>query len=215
MRREAGFSLIEVLAAVAVFALVSAIPVGMLGAALRGLEQAERALDRLGSAQRIAALLKSDVGQAVPRSARRIDGVEDPRLFAGAARGVDAMPGLSDAREILVLTRTGWTNPGGAQPRSGLQRVAWLYDGERLWRETAAYPDAAPGAEPVRQLVAEGVRDVELGFLSGSVWLDEAAVSTRGQGAPRLPDAVRIRYALDGIGTMEHVVLGAVTGSAL
>ncbi|MFW5662001.1 MAG: type II secretion system minor pseudopilin GspJ [Oceanicaulis sp.] len=214
MSREAGFSLIEVLAAVAVFALVSTLSVGMLGAALRGQEQTEAAIERINAAQRIAALLKDDVGQAVPRPVRDAEGQEDPRVFAGSIAGVEAVRGLGEAREILVLTRTGWANPGGVQPRSGLQRVSWLYDGDRLWREVLPYPDAARASEPVRRLVAEGVRDLELGFYAGSGWANEVRLLADAETVPSPPAAVRVRYAIEGLGTMEHVVLSPSAGGA-
>ena len=47
MDRQAGFTLLEVLAAVAVFAVVSAVSVGLLTTALRGQEQTRAALSRI------------------------------------------------------------------------------------------------------------------------------------------------------------------------
>ncbi|XBQ16682.1 MAG: type II secretion system minor pseudopilin GspJ [Oceanicaulis sp.] len=217
MRREAGFSLVEVLAATAVFALVSTLSVGMLSAALRGQEQAEAALERLGAAQRVAALAEADFGQLVMRPVRDAEGFTDPRVFAGSVLGVEQVRGLSEAREIVVLTRTGWTNPETLQPRSTLQRVSWLYDGAALWREAGPYPDAARGPDPVRTLIATGVRDLQLGFFTGAGWADEVRITPGedGQaGAASPPAAVRIVYTLDGLGRMEHVVLTPAAGAA-
>ena len=206
-RREAGFSLIEVLVAVAVFAAVSAISVGLLAGALRSKDQGEAALERLAAVQRAGSLLREDIGQWVPRSARTEEGLTDPRLFAADIDGTRPVRRAGDGREILVLTRTGWANPGGVQPRSTLQRVAWILEDGALYREVRAYPDAAPGLEPRRRRIIDGLSDVRLDLLAGGTWRRRARLIADGEAAPSPPDALRLRYELDGLGALEHVVL--------
>jgi general secretion pathway protein J len=214
MAREDGFTLLEVLAAVAVFALVSAISVGFLTTALRGKEQTEAALARLETAQRVSAVLTADLGQVVMRPVRGEDGLEDPRVFAADARGTELVrSGVDGMREVLVFTRTGWANPGALQPRSTLQRVAWLYDGESLWREARAYPDAARGGEPRRRLMAQGVSDLEVEVFQGAGWSAQVRLSASADGAPPPPAAVRLRYQLAGVGALEHVALTPGAGA--
>jgi len=210
-RHEAGFSLVEVMAAVMVFALISSISVGLLTTALRSKETSEAVMAELAAIQRVQALLTEDVGQMVLRPVRDEDGLTDQRVFALDARGADPLnPAREDEpREILVLTRTGWANPGGLQPRSGLQRVAWIYDGARLWRETSLYPDLAQGGTPVRQLIADNVTDLQIEALMTGVW--SAAVEVRpgpnGEAAGQPPRAVRLSYVQASLGEMEHVAL--------
>ena len=206
-QREAGFSLIEVLVAVAVFAAVSAISVGLLAGALRSKEQGEAALERLAAVQRAGALLREDIGQIVPRSARTEEGLVDPRLFAADIDGTEQVRRAGAGREILVLTRTGWTNPGGVQPRSTLQRVTWVLEEDALYREVRAYPDAAPGLEPRRQRLVEGLSEVRLDMLVGGSWTGRARVLADGEAAMSPPDAVRLGYQISGLGRVEHVVL--------
>lgn len=210
-RHEAGFSLVEVMAAVLVFALISAISVGLLTTALRSKEASEGVMADLAAVQRVQALLSEDVGQLVMRSVRDEDGLTDPRVFALDVRGADPLsPGREgEAREILVLTRTGWANPGGVQPRSGLQRVAWIYDGERLWREASLYPDQAQGAAPVRQLIAENVRELRIEALMSRVWSDAVEIrpSLTPDAAIMAPRAVRVSYVQPMLGRMEHLAL--------
>ena len=206
-RREAGFSLIEVLVAVAVFAAVSAISVGLLAGALRSKGQGEAALERLAAVQRASALLREDIGQFTPRTARSEEGLVDPRLFAADIDGTEPVRRAGDAREILVLTRTGWANPGGVQPRSTLQRVAWILEHDALYREVRAYPDAAPGLEPRRQLIIEGLSTVSLDVLSAGGWSPRARLIAGAETVMTPPDAVRLRYELAGLGAIEHVAL--------
>lgn len=210
-RREAGFTLVEMMAAILVFALISAISVGMLTTALRSKETSEAVMSDLAAVQRIHALLSEDIGQMVMRPVRDADGLTDLRVFALDVRGADPLnPAREDEpREILVLTRTGWANPGGVQPRSGLQRVAWIYDGERLWREASLYPDQAQGPAPVRQMIAEGVADLQIEALMTGVWTGvvELRPSQNGALADQAPRAVRLSYTQALLGELEHIAL--------
>jgi general secretion pathway protein J len=213
MKREAGFSLIEVLAAIAVFAIMSGISVSLLTQALRSKDLGEEAVERLAVAQRIEAMIRADIGQLVMRSVRSQNGITDPRVFAGDADGAGLISGAGyGEREILVLTRNGWSNPGFVQPRSTLQRVVWIYDGANLWRETYAYPDAVEATPVYRQLMAEGVSNLELAFLEGTRWYDEARVSETSEDGLVPPLAIRLRYQLEGMGQMEHIVLSPAGG---
>ncbi len=208
MTREGGFSLVEVLAAAAIFALVSALSVGLLMGALRTQAQSEAALADLASVQRVAALLRQDMGQIAFRPVRGPDGVPDARVFAADINGAELVrASTGGAREILVLTRSGWSNPGRVQPRSSLQRVAWQVEADRLYRAAWAYPDAAAGTAPRRQLLIDGVDEIELQLLRDGVWVDVARVTAGAEGAATLPDAVRLRYQTAGLGWIEHVVL--------
>lgn len=206
-QRQAGFSLIEVLVAVAVFAAVSAISVGLLAGALRSKAQGEAALERLAAVQRAGALLREDIGQIVPRTARTEDGLVDPRVFAADIDGTEQVRRAGDGREILVLTRTGWANPGGVQPRSTLQRVTWILEDGALYRQVRAYPDAAPGLEPRRQLIVAGLSEVRLDMLVAGRWTARARLLADGEAAVAPPEAVRLGYALAGLGSIEHVAL--------
>lgn len=206
-QREAGFSLIEVLVAVAVFATVSAISVGLLAGALRSKEQGEAALERLAAVQRVSALLREDIGQMTPRTARTEEGLTDPRVFAVDVDGTQPVRRAGEGREVLVLTRTGWANPGGAQPRSTLQRVAWVLTDDALYREVRAYPDAAPGLEPRRQLIIDGLSEVSLDVFAGAAWSPRARLLAESDTVLTPPDAVRLRYELTGLGRIEHVAL--------
>lgn len=207
--REAGFTLTEVLVAVMIFALISAIALTLLTTALRSHDIHTEQMDVISSIQRTDALLRGDMGQIVLRGFRGPQGRTDGRVFAGDLDGVNPFePARSgEQREILMLTRTGWPNPGALEPRSTLQRVAWLYDGTRLQRRAWAYPDSARASEPVTVTVLETAEDLRLEFLIGRVWRDRLLISAGGDGAPVAPRAVRISYRVPGRGRIEHLLL--------
>ena len=133
MKRN-GFSLIEMLVALGVFALIA---VGALSL-LRFSSDAElitrERTEAMGDTRRFLAVWNADLAQAAPRPSRDEAGAAHPAFeqFGGPV--------------LLRLVRSGWSNPDGA-PRSGLQKVEYRWTGRALVR--AAYPftdGAAPSA---------------------------------------------------------------------
>ena len=127
-----GFTLIEMLVALGVFALIA---VGAL-ALLRFSSAAELAnrqrIEQMGATRRFLAVLSADLAQAAPRTSRDETGALHPAFEQPAGA-------------LLRLTRSGWSNPDG-EPRSGLQKVEYRWTGSAIAR--AAYPftdGTAPG----------------------------------------------------------------------
>ena len=208
---EAGFTLVEVLVSVLIFAVAAGIGTGLLTTSLRAKALQEAALDQAQAVERVRALLRDDLGQLVMRETRRPDGAAAAYVFAGAADGADplSLARAGEARDILVLTRRGWANPGAVRPRSTLQRVAWRLDGEVLQRAAWPHPDLARGTEPRVLDVLTGVSELELEFLLGGTWRADAFIAPAGEDEPPglPPRAVRLSYVLQGEGRIEHLVL--------
>jgi hypothetical protein len=62
-------------------------------------------------------------------------------------------------------------------------------------------------AEPRRQLLADGVSNVQIEVLAEGRWSNQARIAPAERGGLTLPDAVRLRYEMAGFGPLEHVVL--------
>lgn len=203
--RESGFSLVEVLVSVFVFAAIGTISVGLLASSLTAQEVNREALDRTAMLDRARTLLREDLGQVVLRPVRGADGYVEAEIFAGSDNGLVRTDAVADERVVLAFTRRGRANPGLTRPRSSLVHVEYLVRGDTLVRRTSDYPDAAPQTLTAEQVLVEGVTDVEVDFLVGAAWSRRALVAADGQGA--LPKAVRLRYSLPPFGEMEHLVL--------
>jgi general secretion pathway protein J len=121
--REGGFTLVEMLIALAIFGMIAAGSVALLSFSVRSQEMAERQLDRLSAIRRAGALLTADLAQAATRTWRDADGQQQPAFIGSGGR---------DAR-LLVMVRGGWDNPDGAA-RASLQRVEYRLQGGRLYR---------------------------------------------------------------------------------
>ncbi len=115
-----GFTLVELLAAIAIFAVMAVMAYGGLAAVLRARASVETALARTAEVQKAIYRLQSDFEQARARPIRNAYGDEQP---AFATR-----EGFRDEAQI-EFTRGGRSNPGFL-PRSAMERVAYgLEDG--------------------------------------------------------------------------------------
>jgi general secretion pathway protein J len=188
---RSGFTLVEVLISLLIFAMLAAAGAAVLGVTIDNRFAVKAQSDRVGDLQRMRSLLRADLGQATGRRARGATGRPAPQAMVGP---------MTPADPILSLTRAGWTNPG-EQARPSLQRVEYRLVDDRLERRIAGQLDGARPGPP--QILYRGVRDLTVAFI------------VDGQAAPAytstldrpLPDAVRITMTLDGYGPVEQLFL--------
>lgn len=137
-----GFTLVEMLVALAIFAVLVAAGVGILRASVDSKAAVARRLTDLGEFTRLEALLSADLNQAVVRSTRS---------------GEDLRPAFAGDGASMRFVRGGWTNLDG-DARSDLQRAEWRVEGGSLVRIGHARLD---GEEDGGGRRAELVRNVE------------------------------------------------------
>ena len=159
-----GFTLIEVLIALAISALVSVIAYTSLTSVLQGVDRLRETTDRAYEIDRALMILSRDLRQVVDRPVRDEFGELESALSGGEL-----------ARFALSLTRTGWHNPGG-YPRGNLQRVNYRLEEDALWRDTYPVLDRVGSTEPESALLLAGVEELRFGFLGA---LEDIQVSTR------------------------------------
>lgn len=165
MHRETGFTLIEVLIALAVTAFVAAVSYAGLAAVIDGVERSRAQAERHWEVTRALQVLSRDLRHFVPRPVRDEFGEPEPALMGGPA-----------ARFLLSFTRSGWHNPN-AHPRSHLQRVNYVWEEDALWRESFPVLDRAGNTEAQRLLLLSGVTDLRLFFLDDP---DNLGAASRG-----------------------------------
>jgi len=150
---ESGFTLVEVLIAMAITAFVSVLSYQTLSTALAGIESARTESERLHEINRAFTVLSRDVRQMTNRPVRDEFG-----------QMASAMSGGELARDPLRLTRSGWHNSTGA-PRSTLQRVAYRLEEDKLLRLSYPVLDRTTAIEPTETVLIDGVEVFELRFL--------------------------------------------------
>lgn len=148
-----GFTLIEVLIALAITAFVSTIAYTALSTVIIGVEQSKASAQRSYEINRAWMIISRDLNQFVARPIRDEFGDIEPALQGGAG-----------ARFALSFTRGGWHNPLG-QPRSHLQRVNYRLEENELWRDTYPVLDRSTDTPVQESLLLEGVEDLQVAFL--------------------------------------------------
>ena len=197
--KAAGFTLIEMMVALLVFALLSAVGVGVMAYAADNQGVIQSRMDRLGEFQRARGLLQADLAQAAVRRVRGRDGTAARNSFVGRTDGAGR-----DGEPLLALVRRGWANPDG-EPRASLQYVEYRIVDGQLERASRAALDGAATGTP--QVLLTGIREASIEYHHRGRW-------NRGWagGAEAMPDAVRLTLELAGLGRIEQVFL--LPGSA-
>ncbi len=153
IRRERGFTLLELLIAVAIFALLALATYRMLSSVMQADTATREHEQQLRELVRAMAAFERDVLQVTSRPVR------DP---FGEAR--PALLGEDGDATALEFTRTGWRNPLGAA-RSRLQRVRWELSGEQWQRRYWNVLDQAQDSQPQVQAVLDGVTSFKLRYM--------------------------------------------------
>lgn len=154
-RAQRGFTLLELLVAIAIFAIMAGIIYVGLSAILNARAEVDAIAADLKQLQREMQVLERDLAHAVGRPARDALGDTQPALVATPGTGV-----------VLTLTREGWPNPAGMR-RSGLQRVSYLVDRGRLLRRHWSHVDGTPESSAQSALLLEDLARVDVRFLDG------------------------------------------------
>lgn len=161
--RNRGFTLIEILVAVAIFGVVSVLAYQAIGQTLMNAELLSARMERLRAVQQTMRLIGRDLVQAAPRPVR--DPIDGPPLPAMRTNVASAF--------VLEVTRGGWPNPIGL-PRGTLQRVAWRVEDGDLIRLHWPVLDTTVGVDPIGTLVLDDVERIELRYrLPNGEWSEQ------------------------------------------
>lgn len=193
MDARQGFSLIEVLVSVFLFAIVGAIATGLLTTSLTARELNAASAERAEMIDRARILMREDFGQLVNRPVRQLDGRSGGAGFAGASSGASLGNVAAGESILIAFTRAGRPNPGDLQPRGSLQYVEYVRADGRLIRRSWSYPDRFADTPAQEFVLLEGFASLETRFLAGNnSWVTAmTAGQIEGQRLP-LPRAVHL-----------------------
>ncbi|HKC16322.1 MAG TPA: type II secretion system minor pseudopilin GspJ [Steroidobacteraceae bacterium] len=160
--RQSGFTLVELLVALFITAILFAMGYGALSQALNSRKEVEEQAARLNAVQQALRVMEQDFELMQPRPVRDL-------LGSGYENAVT----LSQTG-LLTFTRGGWANPAGL-PRSELQRVSYLLRDGKLIRRDLAVLDATAALpyeerELLDQVEALSFRYMDAGLTWQKTW---------------------------------------------
>jgi general secretion pathway protein J len=189
--RSRGFSLIEVLVALVVFAAMAAITWGALGQVVRTRAALAAQQDRFAAIVRAVGDLERDLRHSVSRPVRGTYGEVLPALVGGADR--------------IELSRIGFADPR-AEQRSNIERVGYRIEDGTLRRERWRVLDRAANSRAEPRDLLDRVVTLQLRYLADDGrWAD--AWPPRDARRERLPRAVEWRLALSDFGELRRVIV--------
>lgn len=203
-RRHSGFTLIEVLLALAITMLILTGAFVTFSSLITGLEVLRRSSGQTHGINRFWNLVSRDIRQFANRPVRNQFGETEPALFGGA---------LAD--DALNFTRVGWHNPQH-HARSNLQRVRYVLEDESVWRESYRVLDRTDVSEPQRVELLKNVEVFEMAFFdktqviragefSTDKWPLNWGVNVQEVGIVDPPYAVEIRLEISGMGEIRRL----------
>lgn len=193
-----GFTLIEVLVALAVFGVMSLLAYTALGQTLSNADLLTDRMERLQAVQRAVSYLSSDLMQASPRPIR---------LALGDSQGPAVQTSLS-SEFALELTHGGWGNPL-ALPRGTQQRAAYRLEDSELVRYHWGVLDRTFANEPVAVVLLDEVESLSFRYLQTDGEWSEQWPPQSAQGSGMLhsrPRAVEIVVTLSDEGEIRRIL---------
>ncbi len=186
MTRRNGFTLVEVLVAIVVFAIIGLASSAVVNSMMRTNEQSAEVREQLQQLQQAMLMLETDLRQAVSRR--------------------------TPAEEYYV--RAGWFNPGNLLARSELQPVRYFINEEQqLVRQHYTYADMSATTDPTERVMLEGVSEFQVKpIIKGAernrfnAQAGQAAKSNE-DGPMAIPDGVEVTIETERWGTIVRVFI--------
>ncbi len=201
MKKNHGFTLIEILIALTLFAILTAITSSSMYYAFNARARVSAQADRLNALQLTLSLIKQDTEEIAARSIRSTDF----HLF----------PAFIGEPHSIELTRGGLPNPHGAEKRSTLKRIALLCRNHQLIRRTWSTLDSPSRDVFEDKILLNNLDECHFAFLDSALQLlskwrinNMLNVST----ANILPKAIQLNLALSdwGKATFLFIIPGAL-----
>ncbi|GAA5143348.1 type II secretion system minor pseudopilin GspJ [Thalassotalea piscium] len=195
-KTQIGFTLLEVLVSVAIFALISLASFSLFDGVLKSEAVSKAQMTRLNEVQRAWMIIERDILQIAHRS-MRIEGEAADKNFIRTS-----FDGYASSDNALAFVRYGWTNPGLLIPRSDMQSVAYRLDDKQLQRLHFNFVDSVVGEEPKIRPLISGVERISFEFYYQKKWQ-----KTIEEG--RLPLAISIILDTEDLGVLTRKFLVA------
>ena len=216
MKLSRGFTLLEVMIALVISALIAVMAFESLNAADNGSRRTNEVLAEINRLDRAWQIIAADLRHVIPPAAADRNTVFQAESLRSSGEDADQL--------VLMLKRRGWVNFSNL-PRSDLQMVGYRVVDGKLWRDFAPERNLEladvdlEDDDGFHQLLLEDVEDLQLRLLyqgaiasrgksvleerdSSDDWLHKWPDNNQqGASAQDLPLAVEITIELKGVGS--------------
>lgn len=186
-----GFTLMEILIALFIFTILSFLLVSALRTVINADTGTEKKAERLHNLQMTLLLMSRDIEQAINRPIVNADGKEEA-AFTGTTSG-------------FQLTHTGYANTPTTLSHTTLQRSAYTFAENTLFRYTFPVLDATPKTKAESKILLNNVSEVSFKYLNDKGrFVDQWPEKENSQPLPR---GIRIYLTILKWGKMSQLYL--------
>jgi general secretion pathway protein J len=213
-----GFTLLELLVALFITAILFAMGYGALSQALTSRKEVEEQSARLSALQQAMRVMEQDLELMQPRPARDpLGNGYEPALLVSqnvasdSAASSDDTASMAQSLPLLTFTRGGWANPAGL-PRSELQRVSYLLRDGKLIRQHLPAMDTTAATAVVERELLDQVQAVSFQYMDESFTWSSAwptpgmQMSTPQELWRARPIAVKVVLSLKDTGALTRII---------
>lgn len=193
--QKKGFTLIEVLVSIAIFASLSVAAYQVVSQIQRSNQLSQERTERLNELQRTMVMMDNDFRQIALRRTRTEGEEPEEQLIFWSDYLLD-----SDAKGVM-FARLGWHNPQQQFPRGEVTKVGYRLKGGTLQRIWWRYPDTPVGQEGIVTPLLTQVESFDLRFYDGKQWQNSWDSSNT------LPKAVSVVLMLKDYGKVTRTYL--------
>lgn len=195
-----GFTLIEILVALMILAIIGVLMVAGLRSAIHSQDTINKKSVRLADIQSAVMVMEREMAQIINRPVYDIDNTLMSPLSVHYAGG----------KLNIEFTHAGFVNPSGIENRTTLQRVRYAWDGSSLIRTTWYVLDRVQGSPSDSQTVLTGVNSFGVRFLERngqfSVPGDTPPMQQSMTQNSMLPLAIEVNIDLSGFGMVTRLI---------
>jgi len=202
--KHRGFTLLEILVAIAIFTIVGALAMGGLHQLIKQRESTAATMERIRNVQHCVMRISQDFEQLTARPIRDATSTTDmPALLAGINGG-----------DLLEFSHAGWTNPTGIN-RSTLQRVRYRLVDNKLYRDYWTVMDRTLNNPPIEAQLLDKVSAVAIRYMTTMhEWVTTWPATQTNSNNPAqanaaardLPIAIEITLTLQDWGEIRRVI---------
>lgn len=169
--RQQGFTLIEVVIALAITAVIMTFSYQSFTTAQRSAEASAQTMERINRLDHTWQVLAKDLRHLL--APVEADNPSVPGGVRQPFRGESLFGDTGGEQLVLQMSRDGWANPMN-RPRSDLQQIIYRVEDGTLWRDyrperNFVIEDWLFAEDMIQQKMLEGVTDIRLRFLSSDV----------------------------------------------